>query len=53
MKYTLTTIKQIGSKKDMEHKANNMYNNGTHFENIRMVEIKKVYKPVIRFVEEK
>ena len=52
-KYTLTTKKTIGSKKEIERKANNMLNNGTHFENLRMVEIKKVYIPVIKFVEEK
>lgn len=53
MKYILTTKKQIVSKKEIEHKATNMFNNGTHFENIRMVEIKRVFIPVIKFKEEK
>ena len=53
MKYTLTTRKQIGSKREMENTAKNMFNNGTHLENIRMVEIKTVYIPVIKFKEEK
>ena len=53
MKYTITTIKQIGSKKEMEHKSTNMFNNGTHFENLRMVEIKRIFKPIIKFEEVK
>ena len=53
MKYTLTTKKQIGSKKEIERKATNMLNNGTHFENMRMVEIKRVFVPVVKFKEEK
>jgi len=52
MKYTLTTKKQISSKKEIERKATNMLNNGTHIENMRMVEIKRVFVPVIRFKEE-
>jgi hypothetical protein len=53
MKYTLTTKKTIGSKKEIERKATNMLNNGTHFENMRMVEIKRVFIPIIKFKEEK
>jgi len=53
MKYTLTTKKTIDSKKEIERKATNMLNNGTHFENIRMVEIKRVFIPVVRFKEVK
>lgn len=51
MKYTLTTRKQIGSKREMENTAKNMFNNGTHLENIRIVEIKTIYEPVIKFKE--
>jgi hypothetical protein len=52
MKYTLTTKKTIGSKKEMENTAVNMFNNGTHLQNIRMVEIKRIFIPVIKFKEE-